>query len=538
MTEPGQNAHSAQTDELPPNSPQRKPGSSLVPAAGVLQADISPREGSPLTKPTPSKDPAPTPKGSLRIAGKSEHLPVTGFPDYRTAKPADWRSFLVQTPPSPREVQRHVLYLTQENQHQHVIALVQAAIIEGQAQPWMYEVLAVSMQAADYPPEEVERVVLSVADFGNATFESMMYSAAYLKKLGHPTAALKMYRQAATLSPERPEPYVLSLKLVASSEAHEEGIWAACGVLQNSWGVDHTEQHAEAENVLAEVERQLQKNKQESDIETLQGKASAARQRDLEVQVQWNGAGDLDLSVEDPAGGTASYEARESVGGGIILNDGFGPTPSNCHEDYVCPLGFSGEYVIKVRKSSGKIVGNRAVLTITTHSGSPEQKKITRTIPLDEASEHIQRITLEHGRRASRRVAVDLAAPGTARDWERQANHVGRKTRKGVDPEARQVAAELRQARQQTGKDGLNQRRPAGIPGGNGAIGFAPVVSIIPEGASLAALAVISPDRRYVRMALSPSFSQIVDVAVFSFQGGAAGNVGGSGNGANTPASR
>ena len=73
----------------------------------------------------------------------------------------------------------------------------------------------------------------------------------------------------------------------------------------------------------------------------------------------------------------------------------------------------------------------------------------------------------------------------------------------------------------------MRQSRQQGIQqagGAFGGIGFAPVVRIIPEGASLAVQAVVSPDRRYIRLALSPTFNQIIDVAVFSFQGGVSGN--------------
>ncbi len=40
----------------------------------------------------------------------------------------------------------------------------------------MYEILAVTMEAAGRPQEDVDRVILSVADFGNASYDTMMYS--------------------------------------------------------------------------------------------------------------------------------------------------------------------------------------------------------------------------------------------------------------------------------------------------------------------------------------------------------------------------
>ena len=201
----------------------------------------------------------------------------------------------------------------------------------------MYEVLAVTMELANRPPEEVERVVLSTADFGNATYESMIYSGAYLSNLGRDRAALRMYRQAAQMSPDRPEPYSLSMKLAARDGTPDDAIWAACGVLRNAWGTDYKQQHERAEDLLKEAEKTLRKANDEEQLAKLQSLAEEARQRDLIVRVEWSGTGDIDLTVEDPAGGIATYETRESMGGGTILNDGYGSIPNNCFEDYVCP---------------------------------------------------------------------------------------------------------------------------------------------------------------------------------------------------------
>lgn len=47
--------------------------------------------------------------------------------------------------------------------------------------------------------------------------------------------------------------------------------------------------------------------------------------------------------------------------------------------------------------------------------------------------------------------------------------------------------------------------------------GFFPVITVLPEGASLTASAVVSPDRRHVRISLTPFFSSIGPVHTFNF---------------------
>ncbi len=60
---------------------------------------------------------------------------------------------------------------------------------------------------------------------------------------------------------------------------------------------------------------------------------------------------------------------------------------------------------------------------------------------------------------------------------------------------------------------------------GFGTAGFQPIIQTIPSGITLTVTAVISADRRFVRLNLIPFFSEVTDVFTFSFQGGA-GNAG------------
>ena len=51
-------------------------------------------------------------------------------------------------------------------------------------------------------------------------------------------------------------------------------------------------------------------------------------------------------------------------------------------------------------------------------------------------------------------------------------------------------------------------------------VGFAPVITTLPEGASMAASALVSPDRRYVRVNVTPFFSRITGVSTFNLKTG------------------
>lgn len=414
-----------------------------------------------------------------------------------------WGDFFSVHHPTPGEVRREILKLHNQSQHKQVIAAIKAALINGQSQPWMYEVLALSMEIEKFPKEDVERVVLSMTDFGEVNFESMIYSAAYLVRFDRQATALKLFRQASRMAPERAEPYELALEHALKLQSGEDIAWAACGILTYDWSRDHAKHHQAAEDALKSQERSLQKSGDEAALKQLHEAAAAARQRDLVVELTWSGSADLDLEVEEPFGSVCSISQPQTQSGGFLLNDGYGPKPEDCQETYVCPLGPSGDYRIRVRQASGKLVGNRATLVITRHQGTAKAA-VEKKVLIFENSEASTITSLEDGRRTAPRVVI------VARNGKPIADRPVRRPRR--DPNVMQAAAEFADSR-----DGFVV----------GVVGLQPIIQTVQEGAQLSASAIVSPDRRYVRMALSPTFSTITDVFTFSFFGG---------NGPNQPA--
>ena len=59
----------------------------------------------------------------------------------------------------------------------------------------------------------------------------------------------------------------------------------------------------------------------------------------------------------------------------------------------------------------------------------------------------------------------------------------------------------------------------------NAAVGFRPIVTWLPTGTNFTAGAIVSPDRRYVRMSLSPFFSSIPRVDTFNYRTGQSRNI-------------
>ena len=450
---------------------------------------------------------------------EGENLPpAPPFPELESGKPSEiWSIYFAAHRPAPRVVSSHVEKLHRQGEHEHVISLIQSAIINGQSQPWMYEVLALSMDIQGRDKKEIDRVVLSLTDFGTVNFGTMMYSAAYLVRLGRESAALKLYRQASRIAPERPEPYLLGLKLARAQKDVDAIEWAAVGVLLHAWTRDFRKLHREAEDVALEAERALRKQGLTKRADELKQALNHARHRDLRVRVTWSGEGDLDLIVEEPHDQACSLENPETLSGGILLHDGFGPDSRNAYEEYACPAAYSGDYRLRVTHAWGNIVGNRCVVTVIMHQGTPQEQVITRSMTVG-SEDAVLRIKLENGRRQSNRLVV-------TRHIKAEVPTADALLRQGRDKKLSGKA--MREFAESRGEIDSRTIRRAG------AIGFRPVIQVIPDGATLQAQAIVSPDRRYVRIGVVPTFSNITDVFTFTTVAGIAAGNGGNGFGGN-----
>lgn len=394
--------------------------------------------------------------------------------------------------------------MDREKQYEHVIGCIQAALIHGQSQPWMYEVLAIAMERAGRDQAEIERVVLSLSDFGSADFSSFMFSGAYLVNFDRPSAALKMYQQASRMAPERPEPYVLSLKLASKLDRPEDVAWATRGVLENYWGDDYLQTHRDAQIAAAEAQRKLRRDGRDDVAEAIAKEVSEGEIRDLIVRVEWSGDADLDLAVTEPIGSICSVLSPRSAGGGLYTNDGFGPSQKSAYEEYVCPKGYSGEYRLRIVNQGGNLVSNRATVIIQQAVGTPMAKKETLTVTLQDGDASL-RLELGAGRRQQPRSVVEVNQEMLSQLQLVECRTVGQQNPQDV--------ARVMQELSETRFNPLAQQRA-------GAFSFAPNVRILNDGTSVTAQAIVSPDRRYVRLAINPTFTSITDVFTFSILGG------------------
>lgn len=402
--------------------------------------------------------------------------------------PQDWKKFFAKRV-DPKQVRELVTSLNAAGRLEEVIALIEQAIIHGQIQPWMYEVLALTMEASGRPREEVERVLLSSRDFLADDTDSVLYLAAYLTRFERYEQALRLYRQAAVLDPLRSEPYVMGLTLAEKLQDPAAATWTVPGVLTRAWGRDRDTLHKRAEQLAKDIGTQLRETDHLLQAAALEQLVAAARQRDLDVRLEWNGNGDIDLEIVDPTGAVCTARNPATPGGVLHIQNGQGPRQEDCVEAVVAPLALSGEYQVRIKHLTGDIVGKRARLTIVRYAGSPREVKQTQSVPLTQEGQTV-RLLLNGGR-----LQAPIATP--------QAPQAARLPARGPRMAVRDLP------------DGTRRRSGAGVLN----VGFQPVVAVVPSGVQLGALAVVSGDRRYVRLSTQPLFTSLTDVFTFSFAG-------------------
>ena len=432
-------------------------------------------------------------------------------------------------PPTPeidRTFSRKIRQMHRRGEHAAVIAALRGKLDAGEARPWMFEVLALSLKLTGADDAAVADAVLGGFDAAAAGPPALLAAAGYLKELGLSDRAVQLCRRAAELAQDAAEPYRVALAVLGDpADRPADAAWAAAGVLRTSWGPRYAADRERAEGVAAAALDALRTAGDPAELAAAEAVLADAAAADLVVKVTWSGDADVDLTVTEPGGTVTNTLSRRSAGGGILVRDGFGPDRKNAVEEYRLPRGYDGVYLLNMGLTRGEPVGQRVRVELTRHAGSSAERTETFTVPL-KAVNTPALVTLRGGRRTAPAAVTARVPP---------------------PPPKRLRLADLTDGsvadRQRLGGR-LNQLGPGGGGGGiaPGAVGYRPEIALIREGTSLAASAVVSADRRFVRLSLAPSFANVTDIFNFSFQtqpgagpgaagGGAGGGIGGGGGG-------
>jgi hypothetical protein len=404
-----------------------------------------------------------------------------------------------------------------------VIVLIQSALRNGQPQPWMYESLGIAMELDGRSKAEIERAVMSAADFSTSPDE-LMYIAQYLSRLGLDRRAMQLYQQVIKLQPLRYDAYALGLRAAEKCDDLEGIQWATVGILSQAWPKNEAEIQDVATRVAkATLERLADEGRKPEHDAYLQQLQNAVV-RDCVIHVSWTGEADVDVAVEEPSGSICSFSEPRTIGGGVWLGDAFSredrPSSEGLSETYVCPQGFPGTYRVRIHRVWGDVTAGKVTVDVYTHLRSDEVQHERRQLDLGDEDAMVV-FELNTGRRDE---PLEVGQLATA--VERQ-QAVSRAVL------AQQIDSLSDESVIPSRADAIRFRRR--FLGGGGAVGFQPIVQTLSGGTSLFVSGVVSADRRYVRISPAPMFTGIGNVQTFTFAGAAeeTGDGGNGGNGGN-----
>jgi hypothetical protein len=300
------------------------------------------------------------------------------------------------------------------------------------------------------------------------------------------------------------------------------------GILCHAWPKEQQEIEQTARRITrATYERLLTDNHIEQ-AEAFKKQVDEALVRDCVICVTWTGDADIDLMVEEPTGTVCSALNPRSTAGGVMLGDTYARLGNQAvggySEFYVCPQGFSGQYRLQIKRIWGKPTAGTVTVEVATNYGSDKQKIQAKHLQLRNDTALVV-FDLAEGRRKEAVEAQQIAA--VARIQEEFSRAI-----LGQQLSAYESSDAVRDYLRYT----LAAQRDGRLPRGRG-VGVRPVITVLPEGTNFVSSAVISADRRYVRVTPSPLFSGIGEVSTFTFiggggqQGGGGGGLGGGGLG-------
>ena len=414
-------------------------------------------------------------------------------------------------PEIDRTFSRRIRQMSRRGEHDAVIAALREKVDAGDARPWMYDVLALTLRLTGADEETVADALLGRFDLSDADPNSLLAAAGYLGRMGATARAVELCRRASDQVPDASEPYQFALRLIDDpADRPADAAWAAAGILRTLWGPRHAAARAKAEAAAETVVLVLREAGDAAELAAAEAALADAAAADLAVRVTWAGDADVDLTVTEPGGTAVSTLSRRSAGGGLLARDGFGPGRETAVEEYRAARGYSGVYLLNVGLTRGEPVGQRVRVEVTRHAGSPAESVERFSIPL-KAENTPSLVTLRGGRRTAP-AAVTAAAPPPPPQRVRLADLVD------GNPDDRGRLTRRLGGRQVQGGGGGGFAGGGGVAVAPGAVGYNPVIGVAPDGLGLSALAVVSADRRFVRLSLAPQFAQLIDLTSFSFQ--------------------
>ncbi|MDB5312344.1 MAG: hypothetical protein JWO38_6546, partial [Gemmataceae bacterium] len=382
----------------------------------VIGPGSTPRPN-PAANPNPAKDPVavkPAPKPvappePLVIAARPTMVDPKFDPDALMKKLSKdpkrmWNQAVDWTVTDPGLIVACADFLMENDEYGPAAEILKANLRKGLAtDDWAHQSLAVALQMSHAPPAEVERAALSAIDLDPTSPKAYLKAAKAEADLKNHDLAIRFCRRAAACGPDQPGPYANALAYAefAKDLKPDTVEWAASNLLHRDWPVgDGVDYHAKTRDMLGKFQARFAAAGIKAD--GVQKALIEQTQRDLVIELGWQGPADLDLIVAEPTGSVCSATTKRTTGGGVLKADQIEQTDDGRFEVYAAASAFSGSYKVSVRKAFGRPVGGTAQIRVTRFKGTPRES--FDLIPVDMNNPSPVEIKLDGGSR------VELAA--------------------------------------------------------------------------------------------------------------------------------
>jgi tetratricopeptide (TPR) repeat protein len=421
-----------------------------------------------------------------------------------------WEDALAKGVTDPGLIIACVDFLAQQKRYDHVVEFLKADLRQGiVVRPWVYEALGMALEASGGSPEMVERAYASAVDMEPQDAAGYVRASKAMGDRQHYDRAVAYCRQAALLEPNSPASYEEALMYADLAQDSTAMQWAAGNLLRRDWPGDNKDLHEKAGEKLRELADRMKQARHAAEAERMVKSVDGLRERDLVIEMTWQGEADLDLEVAEPIGTVCSFLQRQTPGGGTLVGDTLADVG---RESYVAARAFPGEYQITLRRIWGRPLGGKANLEIIEHMGTPRETHRRQTIEFDRT--YTMALALADGRRVKTEY-VPPPAP-TRKPAEQQAgptpsDRVLTKLRGLADPEFTGTEYGVRGGAATLGATvSTPPDLKAGLP--QDVVYQTKVAPVVNNGTDFTMQVSVSPQDGTTRLKLSPVF-QTVDAA-------------------------
>jgi tetratricopeptide (TPR) repeat protein len=300
-------------------------------------------------------------------------------------------------------------FLFQYGHVRHAAEFLKANLRRGiVVRPWVYEALAIAMEASGGDPEEIRRARLSAVALDPTDVQGFLRAAQTLAENKEYDKALSFCRQAAQLEPNLVTSYRDALAYADLGKDSRSMEWAVGKLVAQDWPTDNALLHEQAALRVGALATTLKQEHRGDEAAKLKDVLQRLRQRDLIVKLTWDNASannlaEVELTIKEPTGTICSAKQPQTPGGGTLVAANFFEKKRTeadrlaFNVTYAAAEAFSGEYEINVRRLWGQPYGNRARLEVVQNAGTPKEVRRIEFIELTQGK--TVKVNLKSGRR-------------------------------------------------------------------------------------------------------------------------------------------